>query len=261
MLDSHPGSGFMIEGNRETIWSGRLDPSAEERSREHMKIGEAAKATGLTVSNIRFYEKKGLLCPKRREESQYREYGPEDVRRLKEILLLRKAGLSVERIYLLYQGQAELSGLIRRQEEELAEQMEMLAGSIRLCRRLEQEGALEELDVDRWLSCVQEEEEQGEKFAEVEELLEDLAEFSGLASFRGDPLMGRFFRNRWTARMLAFLIFLSLLAVAVSSVVSGGGILGPAAVVIFWILYLAGFGMDFFWFRKKRDRKRKEENE
>ena len=68
-----------------------------------MKIGEVGKETGLSASNIRFYEKKGLLCPKRREESQYREYGPEDVRRLKEIMLFRKLGISVESIYLMYQ--------------------------------------------------------------------------------------------------------------------------------------------------------------
>ena len=42
-----------------------------------MKIGEAAKETGLSISNIRFYERKGLLCPRRKEESQYREYEPE----------------------------------------------------------------------------------------------------------------------------------------------------------------------------------------
>lgn len=93
-----------------------------------MKIGEAAKETGLSVSNIRFYEKKGLLTPRRKEESQYREYGPEDIRRLKEIMLLRKMGISVESIYLMYEGQAELSGLLQRQEKELAEQMEMLSG-------------------------------------------------------------------------------------------------------------------------------------
>lgn len=224
-----------------------------------MKIGEAAKATGLTVSNIRFYEKKGLLCPKRREDSQYREYEPEDVRRLKEIILLRKTGLSVERICLLYEGQAELPVLLRRQEEELEEQMEMLAGSLRLCRRLEQEDALEALDVDRWLACVQEEEEKGERFAEAEELLEDLAEFSGLASFRGDPRAGRLFRNRWTARALAFLILLSLLGAAVSSVLAGGGVLGRAAVTVFWLLYLAGFGLDFFWFRRRRAAKKRDE--
>ena len=35
-----------------------------------MKIGEAAKETGLSISNIRFYEKKGLLEPEREAESR-----------------------------------------------------------------------------------------------------------------------------------------------------------------------------------------------
>ena len=39
-------------------------------------------------------------------------------------MLLRKMGLSVESIYLMYEGQAELSVLLKRQEQELAEQME-----------------------------------------------------------------------------------------------------------------------------------------
>ena len=30
-----------------------------------MKIGQAAQLTGLTISNIRFYERKGLLEPER----------------------------------------------------------------------------------------------------------------------------------------------------------------------------------------------------
>lgn len=39
-----------------------------------MKIGEVANETGLSISNIRFYEKKGLLSPSRKEESGYRDY-------------------------------------------------------------------------------------------------------------------------------------------------------------------------------------------
>ena len=38
-----------------------------------MRIGEVAKRTGLNVSNVRFYERKGLLAPVREEESNYRE--------------------------------------------------------------------------------------------------------------------------------------------------------------------------------------------
>ena len=58
-----------------------------------MKIGEVANETGLSISNIRFYEKKGLLRPERKEESGYRDYTAEDVNRLKMILLYRKMGL------------------------------------------------------------------------------------------------------------------------------------------------------------------------
>ena len=48
-----------------------------------MKIGEVANETGLSISNIRFYEKKGLLSPSRKEESGYRDYTKDDIKRLK----------------------------------------------------------------------------------------------------------------------------------------------------------------------------------
>ena len=42
-----------------------------------MKISEAAKLTGLNVSSIRFYERKGLLMPQREDGSKYRDYTDE----------------------------------------------------------------------------------------------------------------------------------------------------------------------------------------
>ena len=214
-----------------------------------MRIGEAAKETGLSVSNIRFYEKKGLLRPRRKEESRYREYGTEDIRRLKEIMLLRKMGISVESIYLMYEGQAELSGLLKRQEQELAEQMEMLSGSLNLCRRIRQEGALEEPNVDRWLNYVHEEEGKGQKFAAAEEFLEDLAEYSKMAVFRGDPYVGKFFRKKYVAEITALLLLLLLVWAAVSRLLEGRGSL---TWIGFWVIYFTGIGLGFYWFRKKR---------
>lgn len=215
-----------------------------------MKIGEVSKETGLSVSNIRFYERKGLLCPKRREESQYREYGPEDVRRLKEIMLLRKLGISVESIYLLYQGQAEYESLLTRQEKELQEQMEMLQGSLELCRLLEKGEPLKDLDVDRWLAYVHEEEEHGKRFAAAEELLEELAEFSGTASWRSDPYVGRFFQKPWAARVLALLLLSSVLYVCAAGLL--GGIREAWGTAIgFWLLCLLGLLLDFCRFRRK----------
>lgn len=225
-----------------------------------MKIGEAAKATGLSISNIRFYEKKGLLNPKRREESQYREYEEENVRRLKEIMLLRKMGLTLESIYLLYEGQAELNVLLKRQQGELQEQMQNLQGALELCRLLDKETVIEEVDVDRWLNYVYEEEEKGHKFAPAEEFLEDLTEFSRIASFRYDPYVGRFFQKHWVARTLAVLALLSLVWSACSSIISGGGILGRT-VVIFWGTLFLGYGLNFIYFRRRRRREREGKEE
>ena len=36
-----------------------------------MRIGEIAKRTGLNISNIRFYERKGLLAPNGKEVLGY----------------------------------------------------------------------------------------------------------------------------------------------------------------------------------------------
>jgi MerR family copper efflux transcriptional regulator len=43
-----------------------------------MKIGELASATGLSRDTLRFYEKRGLLLPRRRDNG-YRDYAPEAV--------------------------------------------------------------------------------------------------------------------------------------------------------------------------------------
>ena len=63
-----------------------------------MKIGEIAKQSGLSISNIRFYEKKGLIGPNRDENSQYRIYSNDDLEQLKKIILFRKMDLPVETI-------------------------------------------------------------------------------------------------------------------------------------------------------------------
>lgn len=227
-----------------------------------MKIGEAAKETGLSVSNIRFYEKKGLLTPRRRGESQYREYGREDVRRLKEIMLLRKLGLPVESIYLMYEGQARLDSLIQRQQQELQEQMQQLEGALELCHCLLGEQDIEAVDVDAWLNYVREEEQKGKRFAQAEDFLEDLAEFSKMASFRYDPYVGRFFQNRWAARTLAVLLTLCLLFSAASVILSRSlerGAVFLSAAVWFWLIFLLCLGLNFRHFRRGKRKEREEE--
>lgn len=63
-----------------------------------MKIGELAKATGLTPKTIRYYELHGLIEEPERAESGYRYFGSEDVERLEFIKKAKRLGLSLDEI-------------------------------------------------------------------------------------------------------------------------------------------------------------------
>ena len=77
-----------------------------------MKIGQAAQLTGLTISNIRFYERKGLLEPERNDQSKYRNYSEQDIRRLKQIILYRKMNMPIEKIALMLDDPAVSEELV-----------------------------------------------------------------------------------------------------------------------------------------------------
>lgn len=72
-----------------------------------MKIKEVENLVGIKKTNIRFYEREGLLNPERSENNNYREYSEEDVRRLKEIKNLRLLGIPTSEIRLLFEGEVE----------------------------------------------------------------------------------------------------------------------------------------------------------
>ncbi|MFI5808486.1 MerR family transcriptional regulator [Streptomyces sp. NPDC051561] len=59
-----------------------------------MRIGDAAAAAGLTPRALRYYEQQGLLTPGR-APSGHREYGSQDIRRLRTVRELLEAGLTI----------------------------------------------------------------------------------------------------------------------------------------------------------------------
>lgn len=65
-----------------------------------MKPKELSEKTGLKERTIRFYEEQGLLMPKmeQRNGRNFRDYSDEDVRQLKAIATLRRAGFTLEEI-------------------------------------------------------------------------------------------------------------------------------------------------------------------
>lgn len=65
-----------------------------------MKTKELSEKTGLKERTIRFYEEQGLLTPKmeHRNGRNFRDYSDEDVRQLKTVATLRRAGFTLEEI-------------------------------------------------------------------------------------------------------------------------------------------------------------------
>lgn len=63
-----------------------------------MKIGELARQASLKVETLRFYERQGLLPSPARTESGYRQYGADDLRRLRFIQQAKSFGFSLREI-------------------------------------------------------------------------------------------------------------------------------------------------------------------
>ena len=96
-----------------------------------MLIGEVARRSGVSARMLRHYDRLGLVQPTSRSSTGYREYSPEDVRRLFHVESLRSLGLSLHDV-----GRAlddpcfAASGLVdelaARAEERIARDTELL---------------------------------------------------------------------------------------------------------------------------------------
>lgn len=219
-----------------------------------MRISEVAELTGITISNIRFYEKKGLLAPERNQQSKYRDYSAEDIDRLKQIVLYRKMDIPIENIHLLLCHELALEQVLEQQMQTLKEKQEMLQGSIDLCEAVRAHGSLEPWDIDDYLNYVKSEEAKGRKFAEIEELLEDFSAYTKFDLWSASPFIGRFLqtpqafrigRNIWAAALL----LLPILVIA-DGCMDGKGV--SFMRVLWWIFMIVVLWAPFIQFRRNR---------
>ena len=65
-------------------------------AQDSMTIGELARAANVPTSTIRFYERRGLLDPDARTQSNYRTYSARAAERLKFIRSAQATGFSLE---------------------------------------------------------------------------------------------------------------------------------------------------------------------
>ena len=136
-----------------------------------MKINEVEAAVGVTKKNIRFYEEEGLITPGREPGNGYRSYSQADVERLRRIKLLRKLDVPLAEIREMLEGQRTLAEGMSQQLERLRSRRADLEEAIGFCTLRQQEnGPLEQLDVEQTLARLSAKEEQGVSFVNIEQV-------------------------------------------------------------------------------------------
>ena len=63
-----------------------------------MLIGALAKRTGLSVTTLRYYEKRGLFLEGRRTSGGFREYDSSDVERIEALVAAKRLGFTLQEI-------------------------------------------------------------------------------------------------------------------------------------------------------------------
>ncbi len=92
-----------------------------------MRIGELARAAGVNIQTIRFYEREGLLRAPARTPSGYRSYGQRDLDRIMFIRRNHDIGFTLAEIQLLLHLHAALEAMPRPLRRKPAEVMEIIA--------------------------------------------------------------------------------------------------------------------------------------
>lgn len=119
-----------------------------------MTIKEVEEQTGLTRSNIRFYEKEKLIEPSRNDKNGYRDYSEKDVENIKKIAYLRTLEISIEDIRNIISDKVPLAETIKKQISTLQTQIEGLNHAKTMCERMLESGNIsyDELQVEKYVA-------------------------------------------------------------------------------------------------------------
>ncbi len=104
-----------------------------------MTIQQLEARTGLPRGSIRYYEKEGLIAPRRRANG-YRDYSEDDALTVEKIAFLRRLELPLETIRAVQTGELPLSLALDRQEAVLLSHHRETLQALELTRALRREG-------------------------------------------------------------------------------------------------------------------------
>ena len=129
-----------------------------------MTIKEIEKLLNISRANIRFYEKEGLLIPKR-NENEYRNYSEDDIKTLKQIIVFRKCNISIEDIKKIFNGEKSLEQISNEQLTEIEKKINELDNAKKICKMISKEkNNISNFDENKYLEIISSEERKGNMF-------------------------------------------------------------------------------------------------
>lgn len=109
------------------------DAASIERTAMNLSPIEAARRFGVTIKTLRLYEERGLLTPLR-SKSGWRTFGPDQLLRLHQILVLKQLGLSLASIGQLMESADTLETVLALQEQAMVQDARRVARGLSLIR-------------------------------------------------------------------------------------------------------------------------------
>lgn len=132
-----------------------------------MKIQDVEKILNIPRANIRFYEKEGLISPKR-GQNNYREYSDDDIVQLKRIIVFRKIGVSIGDIKKLMNGEITLNEALDNSQENLLSQIEELNSALSVLNDMKKlETDFQSVDENYYYEKITSGEKSGGKFIDI----------------------------------------------------------------------------------------------
>lgn len=101
-----------------------------------MKIKEVESIVGIKSDTLHYYEKEGLIHPKRNIKNNYREYSEEDIERLQKIKTLRVLGIAIADIRELLDRHVELEVVLNKRLKEVDKEELYLSEIRKNCKEL-----------------------------------------------------------------------------------------------------------------------------
>lgn len=86
-----------------------------------MKVSDVARLLRLSSDSIRFYEKRGIIHPKRQGDNQYRLFHMDDIRRLYDCKIFQNIGFTISEIEAIIHDKTrgEISGMLEERERQI----------------------------------------------------------------------------------------------------------------------------------------------